>query len=79
MNKDTFISWKHSLETEEIFRYLSELRADRVDMLIELCAGAETLEKLIQAPKLAGMILAINDLLEIEYEDINIDKEIDND
>lgn len=65
MDKESFTQWKENLVTMEIMGIIKEARNSYRDAIIGHAAEGES----IQAARAAGMIEALDFLLNIQYED----------
>lgn len=71
MTKEEFEGWLSIRPTQEIKNYITELRANREELLHNLCSTCTDTQILaIQASRLMGMITGLNSILEITWEDV---------
>lgn len=71
MTKETFDDWKSSQSTQAILSKLEERRKEKEELMVELAAGCTSVETLsLQAARLAGMVIGLNEILELTWEDM---------
>lgn len=71
MTREEFEGWIDAPDTLKVFKYLTRLREHLVGRLVEVAAGTSTVDELaVRTARLAGEIVGINNLLEIDYEEI---------
>ena len=72
MNAEEFETWKESLLTQEILAHLGRRRQQVNDLLVDHCFAAKETNAMVHAAKLTGLIIGLNELLELRHEDLQM-------
>lgn len=76
MTSEEFETWRGSLLTEDVIKYLKRRRQQENDHLINVCFTADSTERMVHAAKITGLIVGLNELIELTHADMEM-KEVE--
>lgn len=72
VDKESWALWKMHPITQKVLTHWERRRQQEVERLISYLAGSDTSDGIVRSTKIVGVIMGINELLEMSPEDMEV-------